>query len=202
MLITRDCVELGHGNKQCFACLSEHGILQNPLLFVTVSDAFLHQIHSATDKLKKMGQQATHIMDTQVLEMISKISSFYLYDLNTAFSKTWVRYLHYLLILIIKKKLSNTLLLVFTQKLFSLSNLPFTVNWNCGLWELDFVLKVYFTKLPLCVWLAFILIKWRMIMFFIAGTRVLGSNVCKHSRAFSTTESIHQHCRWSTSKGC
>ncbi|XP_025098007.1 LOW QUALITY PROTEIN: dynein gamma chain, flagellar outer arm-like [Pomacea canaliculata] len=53
-------------------------------------DAFLHQIHSATDKLKKMGQQATHIMDTQVLEMISKISSFYLYDLNTAFSKTWL----------------------------------------------------------------------------------------------------------------
>lgn len=117
MLITRDCVELGHGNKQCFACLSEHGILQNPLLFVTVSDAFLHQIHSATDKLKKMGQQATHIMDTQVLEMISKISSFYLYDLNTAFSKTWVRYLHYLLILIIKKNF-QTLFYLYSHKNF------------------------------------------------------------------------------------
>lgn len=134
MLITRDCVELGHGNKQCFACLSEHGILQNPLLFVTVSDAFLHQIHSATDKLKKMGQQATHIMDTQVLEMISKISSFYLYDLNTAFSKTWVRYLHYLLILIIKKTtFKHSFTCIHTKTLFPFK---FAIYSQLKLWSL------------------------------------------------------------------
>ncbi|XP_076466964.1 uncharacterized protein LOC143298129 [Babylonia areolata] len=52
-------------------------------------DAFLHQIHTATDKLKRLGQQVKELMDTKVYGTIATISSFCLYNLDLAFSRTW-----------------------------------------------------------------------------------------------------------------
>lgn len=52
-------------------------------------DAFLHQIHTATSKLKRLGEQVAHLMETKVSGVISTISNFCLYDLQLAFSKTW-----------------------------------------------------------------------------------------------------------------
>ncbi|XP_070190368.1 uncharacterized protein [Littorina saxatilis] len=52
-------------------------------------DAFLHQIHTATDKLKRLGEQVKMLMETKVSGMIHTISNFSLYDFELAFSKTW-----------------------------------------------------------------------------------------------------------------
>lgn len=55
-----------------------------------VPDAFLHQIHTATDKLKRLGEQVKMLMETKVSGIIHTISNFSLYDFELAFSKTWV----------------------------------------------------------------------------------------------------------------
>ncbi|KAL5009692.1 hypothetical protein ScPMuIL_011997 [Solemya velum] len=52
-------------------------------------DAFLHQIHVATKRLKDLGEKVSHIMETKVFDTIEKIRSFYLFDYERAFSKSW-----------------------------------------------------------------------------------------------------------------
>ncbi|XP_067674368.1 uncharacterized protein [Haliotis asinina] len=52
-------------------------------------DAFLHQIHAATLKLKTLGEKVNELMDTKVTGIISTINDFYLFDVDMAFSRTW-----------------------------------------------------------------------------------------------------------------
>ncbi|KAJ8314952.1 hypothetical protein KUTeg_007102 [Tegillarca granosa] len=52
-------------------------------------DAFLHQIHSATSKLKNMQQKVEDIMKNKVFGTLEKISNFYLFDYDEAFSRSW-----------------------------------------------------------------------------------------------------------------
>ncbi|XP_052708586.1 uncharacterized protein LOC128183562 isoform X10 [Crassostrea angulata] len=52
-------------------------------------DAFLHQIHSATQKLKTMEARVAEIMEKQVFSTLDDISNFYLFDIDEAFARTW-----------------------------------------------------------------------------------------------------------------
>lgn len=54
-------------------------------------DAFLHQIHTATQKLKAMEARVAEIMEKQVFSTLDDISNFYLFDIDEAFARTWVR---------------------------------------------------------------------------------------------------------------
>ena len=53
-------------------------------------DAFLHQIHTATQKLKAMEARVAEIMEKQVFSTLDDISNFYLFDIDEAFARTWV----------------------------------------------------------------------------------------------------------------
>lgn len=55
-----------------------------------IIDAFLHQIHSATQKLKTMEARVAEIMEKQVFSTLDDISNFYLFDIDEAFARTWV----------------------------------------------------------------------------------------------------------------
>ena len=61
-----------------------------PSLCFCFLDAFLHQIHSATEKLKNMSLRVNQLMSEKVNGMISTIEEFCLYDMDMAFSRTWV----------------------------------------------------------------------------------------------------------------
>lgn len=61
------------------------------LLPCFIIDAFLHQIHSATQKLKTMEARVAEIMEKQVFSTLDDISNFYLFDIDEAFARTWVR---------------------------------------------------------------------------------------------------------------
>lgn len=63
------------------------------LLPCFIIDAFLHQIHSATQKLKTMEARVAEIMEKQVFSTLDDISNFYLFDIDEAFARTWVRIL-------------------------------------------------------------------------------------------------------------
>ena len=56
-----------------------------------ILDAFLHQIHTATQKLKAMEARVAEIMEKQVFSTLDDISNFYLFDIDEAFARTWVR---------------------------------------------------------------------------------------------------------------
>ncbi|XP_060567478.1 dynein axonemal heavy chain 5-like [Ruditapes philippinarum] len=52
-------------------------------------DAFLHQIHSATTKLKNMQKQVNDVMEQKVFSTLDTITNFYLFDHELAFSRAW-----------------------------------------------------------------------------------------------------------------
>ncbi|XP_053397319.1 dynein axonemal heavy chain 5-like isoform X6 [Mercenaria mercenaria] len=52
-------------------------------------DAFLHQIHSATTKLKNMQKQVNDVMENKVFKTLDTITNFYLFDHELAFSRAW-----------------------------------------------------------------------------------------------------------------
>ncbi|XP_052242570.1 uncharacterized protein LOC127852659 [Dreissena polymorpha] len=52
-------------------------------------DAFLHQIHSATSRLKTMQKQVNDVMENKVFKTLDNISNFYLFDQELAFSRSW-----------------------------------------------------------------------------------------------------------------
>ncbi|KAL4232681.1 hypothetical protein ACF0H5_007369 [Mactra antiquata] len=52
-------------------------------------DAFLHQIHSATTKLKNMQKHVEDVMENKVFKTLDTITNFYLFDQELAFSKSW-----------------------------------------------------------------------------------------------------------------
>ena len=62
----------------------------HPPLFPT-PDAFLHQVHTATEKLKNLSQLVNNVMENKVIGMINTIENFCLFDPDLAFSRTWVR---------------------------------------------------------------------------------------------------------------
>ncbi|OWF37572.1 Dynein heavy chain 5, axonemal [Mizuhopecten yessoensis] len=52
-------------------------------------DAFLHQIHSATQKLKGMQQKVHQIMEQDIYDKLDSIRNFYLFDYEEAISRSW-----------------------------------------------------------------------------------------------------------------
>ncbi|KAK6187606.1 hypothetical protein SNE40_005595 [Patella caerulea] len=52
-------------------------------------DAFLHQIHTATSKLKNLQEKVNDLMKNKVIGVIDTINNFCLYDNELAFSQTW-----------------------------------------------------------------------------------------------------------------
>ncbi|XP_055954878.1 dynein axonemal heavy chain 8 [Patella vulgata] len=52
-------------------------------------DAFLHQIHTATSKLKNIQEKVNDLMKNKVIGVIDIINNFCLYDNRLAFSQTW-----------------------------------------------------------------------------------------------------------------
>ena len=63
------------------------------LIFCTphISDAFLHQIHSGTARLKFLVDKVNEIMANKVEGTIEKIRDMFFFDYVLAFSKSWVR---------------------------------------------------------------------------------------------------------------
>lgn len=53
-------------------------------------DAFLHQIHSATQKLKGMQEKVHQIMEEDIYGSLDTIQNFYLFDYEEAISRSWV----------------------------------------------------------------------------------------------------------------
>ncbi|XP_013393403.1 dynein gamma chain, flagellar outer arm-like [Lingula anatina] len=52
-------------------------------------DAFLHQIHTATSKLKALVDGVNNIVDVKVQTTIDKVNGMFLFDYDLAFSKSW-----------------------------------------------------------------------------------------------------------------
>ncbi|XP_074662754.1 uncharacterized protein LOC141915202 [Tubulanus polymorphus] len=52
-------------------------------------DAFLHQVHTATAKLKYQVERVNEIISTKIVNTITKISEMIFFDIDLAFSKIW-----------------------------------------------------------------------------------------------------------------
>ena len=62
------------------------------IFFFFLVDAFLHQIHTATNKLRERSTKVADIMENDVAGSLEAIKNFYLFDYEEAISRPWVKY--------------------------------------------------------------------------------------------------------------
>ena len=56
-----------------------------------ISDAFLHQIHTSTDRLSSLVNLVNDVMQNRVDHNIQNIRDMFLFDYDLAFGQVWVR---------------------------------------------------------------------------------------------------------------
>ena len=59
-------------------------------LFVLFLDAFLHQVHTATQRLKSQQGKVQEILEGTIESTLDTISTFYIFDYEEAVSRSWV----------------------------------------------------------------------------------------------------------------
>ena len=56
-----------------------------------ISDAFLHQIHTSTDRLSSLVNLVNDVMQNRVDHNIQNIRDMFLFDYDLAFGQVWVK---------------------------------------------------------------------------------------------------------------